>query len=112
MNSALDEPVLDAYSWAVSTVAEQTSPSVVAIHAIDKGRARGSGSGFAFTPDGLILTNSHVIHRASRIRIETTQGDAVDAELIGEDAHTDTALLRARVDLAALPLGTSKRWKM
>ena len=110
--SGIDEPALDAYSRAVAAVAEQSSPSVVAIHTIEKGRPRGSGSGFAFTPDGLILTNSHVIHRARRIRIETTQGTAADAELIGEDSHADTALLRARVELPALPLGSSRNLRV
>jgi S1-C subfamily serine protease len=68
--------------------------------------------GFAFTPDGLILTNSHVIHGAHRIRVETTQGTASDADLIGEDSHTDTALIRARVELAALPLGSAKNLRV
>jgi S1-C subfamily serine protease len=104
----IDEPALDAYSQCIANVAERATPSVVAIHASENGRQRGSGSGFAFTPDGLILTNSHVIHGASRLRVETTQGATADAELIGEDSHTDTALLRARVELAALALGTAK----
>jgi len=108
MSAAIDDLALDAYSRAVATVAEQASPSVVAIHTSERGRPRGSGSGFAFTPDGLILTNSHVVRRASQIRIETTQGNAADADLIGEDSHTDTALLRARIELPALPLGRSR----
>jgi S1-C subfamily serine protease len=108
MSAISDDLALDAYSHAIATVAEQASPSVVAIHATEKGRPRGTGSGFAFTPDGLILTNSHVVRRASQIRIETTQGNAANAELIGEDSHTDTALLRARVEVPALPLGSSK----
>ncbi len=108
MSTTLDEPALDAYSSCIATVAERSSPSVVAIHTTQSGRPRGSGSGFAFTPDGLILTNSHVIHGASRIRVETTQGQAADAELIGEDSHTDTALIRARVELSPLPLGSSR----
>jgi S1-C subfamily serine protease len=112
MNVAVDEPVLDAYSRTVATVADLASPSVVAIHTTEKGRHRGSGSGFAFTPDGLIVTNSHVIHGASRIRVETTQGQASDAELIGEDSHTDTALIRARVELPSLPLGSSKNLRV
>jgi S1-C subfamily serine protease len=112
MNSSVDEPVLDAYSRTVAMVAEQASPSVVAIHTAEKGRHRGSGSGFAFTPDGLIVTNSHVIHGASRIRVETTQGQSSDAELIGEDSHTDTALVRARVELPSLPLGSSKNLRV
>jgi S1-C subfamily serine protease len=112
MNASIDELALDAYSQSIATVAEQASPSVVAIHTTHKGSHRGSGSGFAFTPDGLILTNSHVIHGASRIRIEATQGSAADAELIGEDSHTDTALIRARVELAPLSLGSSRNLRV
>jgi S1-C subfamily serine protease len=108
MSAAIEEDALDAYSRCIADVAERASPSVVAIHTSQQGRHRGSGSGFAFTTDGLILTNSHVIHRAQGIRVETTQGQASDAELIGEDPHTDAALIRARVELPSLPLGSSK----
>ena len=110
--TAIDEPALDAYSQCIANVAEQSTPSVVAIHASENGRPRGSGSGFAFTPDGLILTNSHVVHGATRLRVETTQGAAADADLIGEDSHTDTALLRARVEIPSLPLGTAKNLRV
>jgi S1-C subfamily serine protease len=112
MNAELDIPALDAYSRCVADVAERSSPSVIAIHTFRKGVQRGSGSGFAFTPDGLILTNSHVIHGAQRIRVETTQGNAADADVIGEDAHTDTALIRARVELMPLPLGSSRNLRV
>jgi len=112
MNVAADEPALDAYSRCIADVAERSSQSVVAIHTSKDGRHRGSGSGFAFTPDGLILTNSHVIHGANRIRVETTLGTTSDAELIGEDSHTDTALIRARVDLPPLPLGSAKNLRI
>jgi S1-C subfamily serine protease len=112
MSAAIDEPALDAYSRCIANVAEWSSPSVVAIHISQNGRPRGSGSGFAFTPDGLILTNSHVIHGANRIRVETTQGAAADADLIGEDSHTDTALIRARVELPPLPLGSAKNLRV
>jgi S1-C subfamily serine protease len=112
MSAVIEEAALDAYSRCISDVAERSSPSVVAIHTTQKGKPRGSGSGFAFTPDGLILTNSHVIHGASRIRVETTQGHAADADLIGEDSHTDTALIRARVELPSLPLGSSKNLRV
>jgi S1-C subfamily serine protease len=108
MSATIEEDALDAYSRCIADVAERASPSVVAIHTTQKSRHRGSGSGFAFTTDGLILTNSHVIHGAQGIRVETTQGQASDAELIGEDPHTDAALIRARVDLPSLPLGSSK----
>jgi S1-C subfamily serine protease len=105
---AADELALDAYSNVISSVAERNSASVVSIHTSSKSRAGGSGSGFALTPDGLILTNSHVIHQATRIRIETTQGARSDAELVGEDPHTDSALIRARVELPPVDLGTAR----
>jgi S1-C subfamily serine protease len=113
MSAVTEDAALDAYSRCIADVAEQASPSVVAIHTTqNNNRHRGSGSGFAFTPDGLILTNSHVIHRAHAIRVETTQGHASVAELIGEDPHTDTALIRARVELPSLPLGSSKNLRV
>lgn len=108
----MDGEVLDAYSTIIATVAERASPSVVAIHASSKQRASGSGSGFALTTDGLILTNSHVVHRANQIRIETTQGASCEAETVGEDPHTDTALIRARADFAPLELGSSRNLRV
>ncbi len=109
MNAAVDEKqALDVYSTLVATVAEQASPSVVAIQTSTGKKSAGSGSGFALTPDGLILTNSHVIHGAKRIRVETTQGTSDIAEIVGEDPHTDTALIRARVDVPPLELGSSR----
>lgn len=109
MNAAVgDEQALDVYSTLVATVAEQASPSVVAIQTSSGKKSGGSGSGFALTPDGLILTNSHVIHGAKRIRVETTQGTSDIAEIVGEDPHTDTALIRARVDVPPLELGSSR----
>lgn len=103
-----DEQALDAYSTLVATVAETASPSVVAIQTSTGKKSGGSGSGFALTPDGLILTNSHVIHGAKRIRVETTQGTSDIAEIVGEDPHTDTALIRARVDVPPIELGSSR----
>jgi S1-C subfamily serine protease len=103
-----DEQALDVYSSLVATVAELASPSVVAIQTSTGKKPGGSGSGFALTPDGLILTNSHVIHGAKRIRVETTQGTSDIAEIVGEDPHTDTALIRARVDVPPLELGSSR----
>jgi S1-C subfamily serine protease len=99
---------LDAYSTLIADVADQASPSVVSIHTSGKNGRAGSGSGFALTPDGLILTNSHVIQGAGGIRVETTHGTSCDAERVGEDSHTDTALLRARIDVPPLELGSSR----
>jgi S1-C subfamily serine protease len=108
MSAASEDEALDAYSSLVATVAERASPSVVAIRTSHEKNSAGSGSGFALTPDGLILTNSHVIHGAKRIRVESTQGTSDIAEIVGEDPHTDTALIRARVDVPPLQLGSSR----
>jgi len=111
-----DNALLDAYSLAVTRVAEEASPSVVAIHATPRAGARrsrgGTGSGFVFTPDGLILTNSHVVHDAGSISVETLAGDRFEADRVGEDPHTDTALIRVGARLPALTLGGSRSLKV
>jgi S1-C subfamily serine protease len=106
-----EQALLDAYSYSVTRVAEAATPAVVAIHtrrSSAPGIQGGSASGFVFTPDGLILTNSHVVHGASALRVASVGGEEFDADLLGEDAHTDTALIRVSAALPALTLGHSQ----
>jgi S1-C subfamily serine protease len=105
-----DDELRDAYSNAVVSAAERVGPAVAHIqveHA--KGGGGGSGSGFAFTPDGLLLTNSHVVANAHRIRATFADGLSRDAHLIGDDPHTDVAVLRIGANaLPAVVLGESR----
>lgn len=102
-----DAGLLDEYSQTVAGIVEVAAPGVVAIQSKDARGRPGSGSGFALTPDGLILTNCHVARGSRRLDIATPSGVECQAELIGDDPDTDTALLRAPVTLQALTLGQS-----
>jgi S1-C subfamily serine protease len=121
MTMASDAVLLDAYSQAVMAAVDQVGPSVVNVNVRrrqrtgarerrrgGRGDQGGSGSGFAFSTDGLILTNSHVIEDAGEIAVTTADGERCLADVVGDDPHTDLAVLKVTSSsLPAAPLGDS-----
>jgi S1-C subfamily serine protease len=109
-----DRALLDAYSNAVIGVTERVGPAVVRVETgpkVRNARERGGlGSGIVISPDGLVLTNSHVVGTSKEIRLRDTEGVVTDARVLGVDPDTDLALLRADAvrDLHYAALGNSK----
>lgn len=114
---ATDTPLLDAYSRTVVDVVERVGPAVASVAVSRQGRDRlgrarqveGAGSGFVFTPDGYLLTNSHVVSGASRVTVSLPDGRRFDAQRIGDDPDTDLAVIRVGAhDLPVVTLGSSR----
>src|SRR3569833_1772908 len=109
-----DRALLDAYSTAVIDVTDRVGPAVVRVETgpkVPNGRERGGlGSGIVISPDGLVLTNSHVVGSSKEIRLRDVEGHVGEAQALGVDPDTDLALLRANGvrDLPYAALGNSK----
>ena len=118
-----DRELLDAYSAAVTDIVERVAPAVVHLEGVVPAPPRrrrdgqrgtrpptASGSGFVFAPDGFVLTNSHVVERATRIWATTADGSRCHAELVGADPDTDLAVVRVDGSgFATAPFGDSSR---
>ena len=100
--------MLDAYSRAVTAAVEEVGPAVCRIETPAEGRA-GLGSGFVISPDGLVVTNSHVVGQAKTVRVIVPDGSTAEARVLGRDPDTDLALLQANSNFSAVArLGDSK----
>ena len=110
---ANEQPLFDAYSQAVVDVVDRVGPAVVRVETPpdrEKRQRGGTGSGVVISPDGLVLTNSHVVQGAGTVRLALADTRTVKARVLGDDPHTDLALLRVidDISLPAAKLGNSK----
>jgi S1-C subfamily serine protease len=110
----VETPLLDAYSRTIVAIVERVGPAVGFVSVRKRGREqRGTGSGFTFTPDGYLLTNSHVVHGASEVHVAFADGREFDADLIGDDPDTDLAVIRVGGhDLPVVTLGHSRELRV
>ncbi|MCX7362305.1 MAG: S1C family serine protease, partial [Alphaproteobacteria bacterium] len=113
--TASDGILLDAYSHALTSVVDRVGPAVVRVERIadDNDRGGGVGSGVVIAGDGLVLTNSHVVGGARRVRLSFAGGGQAEARVLGDDPDTDLALLRTELPAGtpAAVLGNSKALK-
>src|SRR5919204_5664343 len=111
-----EDELLDSYSRAVTAAAERASPAVAQImvrQSAGDAQGAGSGSGFLFTPDGFVLTNSHVVNGADEVLLTFPDGQKRHADLVGDDPDTDLAVVRiGDVNVAPVPLGSSQTLKV
>jgi S1-C subfamily serine protease len=115
LTEAIEDEALDAYSSAVSTAAARLIPSVASLRVERRtgGWGGGSGSGVAFTPDGFLVTNAHVVAGAERGTATFVDGDELGFEVIGRDPLSDLAVVRAAgSDLVAAPFGDAARLRV
>jgi S1-C subfamily serine protease len=118
-HTAHDPELLDAYSESVAGAVSRAGPAVIHLEVRSgeksdrpdsAGPAGGSGSGFFISPDGYALTNSHVVHGGRDVRAALADGRRVSAQIIGDDPHTDLAVVRVNAtDVAHLDLANSDR---
>ena len=112
---AIEDEALDAYSSAVSTAAARLIPSVASLRVDRRGDGRGGGSGsaVAFTPDGFLVTNAHVVAGAERGTATFVDGDELGFEVVGRDPLSDLAVVRASgTNLVAAPFGDAARLRV
>jgi S1-C subfamily serine protease len=114
-DSGADDALLDAYSASVTSAVARVAPAVAHLRIMDKRRGMrgdraGSGSGFLITPDGYLITNSHVAGGAASIEVTLSDGRAASAEVVGDDPDSDLAVLKvAAADLAWCRFGDSRK---
>jgi S1-C subfamily serine protease len=114
LHTPISENAYDPYSELVSGAIEKVAPSVVGVSVLTAdGRPAGHGSGVLYTPDGYILTNSHVVREARKLRVSLTDGSEYEAIRVGDDPHTDLAVLRASgQDFIHAAFGSSAKLKV